>query len=283
MKVRNLKYRINWRDAWNKMREERMVKPGVTFDNCFFKKTAEDFSKVIKLSDYEFGRKAAEILNDVLDNNFRVLEIGTGPGTLTVPLSRKVKEITGYELSEINIKHLESNLKENNIKNVKIVKANWNDVDYGKFKDSFDLVVCSHFLWQMDDIEELLRRMEDASKKYCTLIQPCGRDNFAKIIFERITDKEYTGQFEPDADYFAYVILRQWGRLVSVSYFTYEYSRNLEEEISYAAGFIGKFVEVNQAVEEKIRLYLVKENRELKNGLFIGENKAVVMWWEVEK
>jgi hypothetical protein len=71
--------------------------------------------------------------------------------------------------------------------------------------------------------------------------------------------------------------------LVSVSHLTYEYSRNLDEEIRYTAGFIGKFVEVTQAVEEIIRQCLVKEDNELKNGLFIGENKAVVMWWEAPK
>ena len=71
--------------------------------------------------------------------------------------------------------------------------------------------------------------------------------------------------------------------MVSVSHLTYEYSRNLDEEIRHTASFIGKFVEVTQAVEEIIRQYLVKENNELKNGLFIGENKAVVMWWEAPK
>lgn len=280
MQNRKLKYCINWRDAWKKMKEERAVKPQIVYDNHFFKKIAQDFTRRIKLNDYEYGRKASELLKGIVDADSKVLEIGTGPGTLTVPLSGIVKEITGYDFSEINIKNLEANLEENNRKNVKIIKANWNDVDGDKFKESFDLVVCSHFLWQMKDIEELLKRMEDASKKYCAVIQPCGRDNTVKEIFEIITDKEYTGQFEPDADYFAYIILRQWGRLVSVSHFTYEYSRNLEEEIRYIAGFIGKYIEVTQAVEQRIGEYLVKENNESTNGLFSGENKAAVMWWE---
>lgn len=283
MKDRNLRYRINWKDTWTRMREERSVKPQIDYDNQFFKKSAGDFTRRIKQSDYEFGRKASELLKEIVDADSTVLEIGTGPGTLTVPLSGVVKEITGYDFSEINIRNLEANLEENNIKNVEIINANWNDVDGSKFKDSFNLVVCSHFLWQIEDLEELLKRMEDASKKYCALIQPCGRDNTVKRLFEEITGKEYTGQFEPDADYFAYIILRQWSRLVSVRYFTYGYSRNMDEEVRYIAGFLGKFVKITHALEQRIKDCLVKENKESKNSLFSGGNKAAVLWWEAPK
>lgn len=109
LKDRNLKYRIIWKDAWKKMREERFVKPQIGYDDHFFIKTAEDFTRRIKRSDYEFGRKASELLEEILNANSKVLEIGTGPGTLTIPLSGIVKKITGYDFSEINIRNLESN------------------------------------------------------------------------------------------------------------------------------------------------------------------------------
>jgi len=38
MKVKNLKHHINWQDTWNKMREERVGKPKVSYDDAFFKK-----------------------------------------------------------------------------------------------------------------------------------------------------------------------------------------------------------------------------------------------------
>ena len=51
MKVKNLKYHINWRDTWNKMREERVRKPKVSYDDAFFKKSAQDFSQRVKSND----------------------------------------------------------------------------------------------------------------------------------------------------------------------------------------------------------------------------------------
>ena len=280
MKIRNLKHHVNWHNAWAEMRQERMRKPKVSYDDEFFKKSANDFSERIKLNDYEFGRKSTEMLDEIIDDNFEVLEIGTGPGTLTVPLAKKVKKITGIEFAERNIKNLKSNLKENNLSNVEIINKRWEEIEDAKIKGKFDLVVCSHFLWQIKNIDELLKRMENASKRYCSIIQPCGRDELIKEIFEKISNQKYTGQFEPDADYFAYVILREWGRLVSVKYFDYTFERNLKEQVRNIAAFIGRFYEVDTVLEKRIKDYLLEIS---EDGIYREENKAAVLWWQPEK
>lgn len=277
--IRNLEHRINWKDAWKAMRNERKRKPKITYENDFFEKLAYQFSHRHKLNNYEYGRNATDILNEILNDNLDVLEIGPGSGALTIPLSKKVKYIVGIDISETNIDHIKANLNENEINNVKIINENWETVNDDDIEDRYDLVVCSHFLWQIDDIEVLLKKMEKASKKYCAIIQPCGRNELVKEIFEEICNQKYTGQFEPDADYFAFVILREWGRLVNIKYFNYTYVRGLEYTTIYMASFIGRFVEVNQEVIKKIDKYLLKK---LKNDIFRENNNAVVMWWEVK-
>lgn len=128
----------------------------------------------------------------------------------------------------------------------------------------------------MPDMETLLTRMENASRACCAVIQPCGRDEIVREVFEEVSGIKYTGQFEPDADYFAYVILREWGRLVNVLPYSYTYERNLEEEIGYIAPFVGRFIDVDHEVEEKIRNCLLSK---LKTETYIEENNAVVLWW----
>ncbi len=280
MKIRNLKHHVGWENAWTEMRQEKMRKPKISYDDEFFKKSAKDFSERIKLNDYEFGRKTTEILNEVIDGNFEVLEIGTGPGTLTIPLAKKVKKITGIEFAERNIKNLKLNLKENNLSNIETVNKKWEEIEDDKIKEKFDLVVCSHFLWQIKNIDKLVRRMENASRRYCSIVQPCGRDEIVKDIFEKISNQKYTGQFEPAADYFAYVILREWGRLVSVGYFDYTFERNLEEQVRNIAAFIGRFYEVDTVLEKKIKDYLLEIS---EDGIYREENKAAVLWWQPEK
>ncbi|MEA3323680.1 MAG: hypothetical protein U9Q37_00860 [Euryarchaeota archaeon] len=81
--------------------------------------------------------------------------------------------------------------------------------------------ICSHFPWQIKDLEKHLEKMEAASMRYCAVIQPAGRDDMVEEIWTRITGERYGGEFEPDADYFAYLLLRQLGRLVDVRIMKY--------------------------------------------------------------
>ena len=256
MECRELKYRINWRDAWKKMREERVEKPRISYDKDFQIKSAEDFSNRCKWNDYEFGREVVNILKNILKEDFEVLEIGPGPGTLTIPLSEKVRKIICIEASKTNLQILKENLKEKGIKNYELINEYW---EKAKIENSFDLVVCSHFLWMVEDLEEHLERMEQFSNRYCIIVQPCGRDKIVKKAFEEICEERYTGQFEPDADYFAYVILREWSRVLYVRHFKYSFKLNLEEGIRYIASFLGKFIEVDERVADKIKNFLIAE------------------------
>jgi len=276
MECRELKYRINWRDAWKKMREERVEKLRIRYDKDFQIKSAEDFSNRCKWNDYEFGREVVNILKNILKEDFEVLEIGPGPGTLTIPLSEKVRKITCVEASKTNLQILKENLRAKEIKNFELINEYW---EKAKIESSFDLVVCSHFLWMVEDLEKHLERMEQFSNRYCVIVQPCGRDKIVKKAFEGICEERYTGQFEPDADYFAYVILREWSRVLDIRYFKYSFKLNLEEGIRYIASFLGKFIEVDELVADKIKNFLIAEVGES----WVVKNKAVVMWWELEK
>lgn len=276
MKSRELKYRINWRDAWKKMRNERISKLRVTYDKDFPIKSAEDFSNHYKWNDYESGREVVNILGNILNNDFEVLEIGPGPGTLTIPLSEKVRKIACVEASKANLRILKENLEDKKIKNFELINEYW---EKAKIENSFDLVVCSHFLWMVEDLEKHLERMEQFSDRYCVIVQPCGRDEIVKKAFEEICKERYTGQFEPDAEYFPYVILREWSRFLDVRHLRYSFELNLEEGIRYIASYLGKFIEVDEQVADKIKNFLIAEVGEP----WVVRDKAVVMWWEPEK
>lgn len=276
MGTRKLKYRINVLDTWKEMRKERMMKAKIGCHHGCTKKPENSFYRLIKSNDYEYGRKAVKKLSTIIKSNFNVLEIGAGPGSLTIPLAKMVNTVDSVEFSEKATQQLKVNLQEENLQNVEIIHKNWAEIDDEEIRDKYDLVVCSHFLWQMPDIETLLTRMENASRVCCAVIQPAGRDEIVKEVFEEVSGMEYTGQFEPDADYFAYVILREWGRLVTVSSYDYTYERNFEEEVNYIAPFIGRFMDVNHELKEKIRNCLLSK---AKTETYIEDNNAVVMWW----
>ena len=199
---------------------------------------------------------------------------------MTIPLAQKVKNILAIESSKRATSYLVKNIEEKQIKNVEVINKDWERVDDKNIKDSFSLVACSHFLWQMKDIEKHLERMENASNKYCAVIQPAGRDNLVKEIWIKVTGKGYAGQFEPDADYFVYLILRSWGRLINMRIIRYSIERNLEQMTRYVVSFIGRFIEIDNNIKKIIERCIV--NR-LKDGMYKEPSSAVVMWWELKK
>jgi hypothetical protein len=275
---RNLKYRINWNEAREAILGERFKGPKLRFDPDIKTKTASDFSKRVKEGEYEYGRKTTEIFSGFLDRSAEVLEIGPGPGTVTVPLSKRVKMITAVDLSLKNIAHLEENLREESCDNVDVIHKNWLRTDDEALRGRYDLVFCSHFLWMIPDLEEHLEKMENASRKYCAVVQPAGRGDLVKEVYSQITGREYAGEFEPDGDYFAYVILREWGRLLNVTHFSFTNTMTLEEKVRSAASFIGRFVEVDEDVAKRIRDLILPHAD--ADGMFVETNNVVVMWWE---
>lgn len=274
---RNLKYRINWQDARKSILDERFRGPKLSFDPMIKDKAAADFSKRVSEGDYEYGRKSAGIFSAFLEPSDEVLEIGPGPGTVTVPLSALVKKITSIDLSTRNISYLEKNLAEKGCENVEVINQNWLRMDDEELKNRYDLVFCSHFLWMIPDLEEHLTRMENASRKYCAIVQPAGRGPIVKDVFSEITGHEYGGEFEPDADYFAYPILREWGRLLEVRHFSYTNTMTIDEKVRSTAQFIGRFVEVDNEKIEVIRKIVAPL---AENGIFKETQNAVVMWWD---
>ena len=268
---------LDWgyvRDAWEEMRNRRMMPMQIGYDPKFRAKLAEDHREIAGYNNYEYGRMAVEALGEILDSDYRVLEIGAGPGTLTIPLSRKVKRIVVVESSGAAVASLSKNLAECRVENVEVMNRNWLEMGEREIGDGFDLVVCSHFLWQMKDLKRHLAKMEEASRWHCAVIQPAGRDAMVKEMWTDITGERYTGEFDPDADHFAYLILRQWGRLVDVRNVNYSVERSFDQEVRYIASFIGKSVEVDSRMKEQIEQYV-----SLKS-LSRETQSAVVMWWE---
>jgi 2-polyprenyl-3-methyl-5-hydroxy-6-metoxy-1,4-benzoquinol methylase len=151
---------LNWREVWEEQQKQRMRPLKIVYDLEFRAKFADDYSEMAKYNNYEYGREAVEALSEILDKDVEVLEIGAGPGTLTIPLAKKVKKVVAVESSETAVEYLKKNLKESHVENVKILNKNWLDIDDREIKDRFDLAVCSHFLWRVNDLEKHLKKME---------------------------------------------------------------------------------------------------------------------------
>jgi SAM-dependent methyltransferase len=78
---------------------------------------------------WELGNRVADLLSTdkVLEPNSRVLDAGCGPGLLSIPLAPRCAEITALDNSKGMLEQLRLHIKEKNIRNIDIVRAEWND------------------------------------------------------------------------------------------------------------------------------------------------------------
>ena len=72
------------------------------------------------------------------------------------------------------IKCLVKDAEEEGVKNIEVIDKSWQEISDSDISKEFDIIACSHLLWQFKDVDEQLKRMEDASRKDCCAVHPAG-------------------------------------------------------------------------------------------------------------
>jgi len=153
----------DWNEIWKA--RQRLHEASKHFDdpshNWDKRENAERYDSTSR-SEYDARVRITIACLDITKNS-RVLDIGAGPGTLAIPLSPLVKEITAVEpgtgMVEILLKHAERE----NLHNITCVQKTWEEIDLSSdITPPFDVVIASLSL-TMHDIREALRKMDAAS------------------------------------------------------------------------------------------------------------------------
>ena len=93
----------------------------------------------------------------------RVLDIGSGQGTLAIPLAGKVQDITAVEPGAGMIAALEERAEKEGITNITCIQKRWEDVDPARdLAGPYDLVIASLSL-TMHDIRDAVQKMDAVS------------------------------------------------------------------------------------------------------------------------
>jgi hypothetical protein len=271
-------YPIDWRNAWQARRQVRIRPMQVTFDPHFGEHGLSDSFAAACCDDFGYGRGALDALGDQITPETVALEIGPGTGALTFPLARRVAHLVAIERSLPTVAFLRERLAQADLTNVEVRREDWVETGTNSLQGRFDLVVCSHFLWQVANLEAHLHKMERASRRLCAVIQPAGRTPLVAETWTAATGRAYDGRFEPDADVFLYLILREWGRRVHVSTFDYTVERDAAQLERYVIAFIAKHVPVDAALRDRIAAHIAPY---VRDGRHVDPGQAVVLWWHV--
>jgi ubiquinone/menaquinone biosynthesis C-methylase UbiE len=142
----------------------------------------------------EIARQDGERRTAGLDINptCSVLDIGSGPGTLALPLARRARQVTAVEPSLAMVKRLERHIAEEGISNIRILPKRWEDLSDEEVGEH-DLVIASYSLSFLD-MRETLLKMDRLAKRQVILYWFAGVPSWERIrvdLYPRIFGREH--------------------------------------------------------------------------------------------
>ena len=136
---------------------------------------------------WEDGRE--RVAGMVLSPEMKVLDIGSGPGILALPMAKPVEAVTVVEPSAAMRALLRAHMEEEGVSNIQILPYRWEDVPEDVL-GTYDLIVASYSL-DMPDILEAAYKMDRHSKGEVWLYWFAGETSWERdrrILRERLGD-----------------------------------------------------------------------------------------------
>ena len=199
-----------------------------------------------------------------------ILDIGCGPGALSIPLAKRVKEVIAIDFSAQMLAELEAYAAREGITNIKTYHLSWED-DWSALPQA-DIVVASRSM-EVNDAALALAKMSAHARRTCYLTYKVGGSFVDMEILNYIGKKVIT---KPDYWYLP-ILLYQNGYLPTIDYITTGRgsirSSNVEEFVESLTWSLGGMDEEQRikAIEYYER-FIAGENRHPKpmQWAFIG-------------
>jgi SAM-dependent methyltransferase len=205
-----------------------------------------------------------------LQPEFRVLDVGAGPGNFAVPLCGKVAEVIALEPAEGMVSILRRRIQDEGISNLHVLQKTWEEVNLKAegWSGTFDLVFASMSPGVSNP--DMLEKMMAASKTFCYLSGwsggRWGKWGLSQSELWPIIFGQQLGGYPSD-------ILYPFGMLYAMGYrpelrFTHpevHLEMAEEEAVEGLCDHFSRYIEVESTVRSKISTYVHKYCR---SGIF---------------
>ncbi|MDD4127043.1 MAG: class I SAM-dependent methyltransferase [Methanomicrobium sp.] len=234
----------------------------------------------------EKQKRTEEILNFLQESGFnpkgaRVLDIGCGPGTLSIPLAKAGAEITAVDISSGMLDKLKETVRNESLP-VDIVECSWwtADIDKLGFRGKFDLVLAS-MTPAVKDLQSL-ERMIACSRGLCyySNFLKRGEDKAFAEIFSLTGRENPAGHGNGMMYPFMYLYLQGCLPSLKINHSVWKDDSLWEEAAEKMTDFIGRSHECDEKTKEIIREYYKNAS---SDGRYYSESDVYtsMMVWKI--
>jgi len=270
--------------GWNKiwMEQQHLQESSKNFEDATHDwNDKENAKRYAANAGNEFDdRVKATIAGLVLTKDMRVLDIGSGPGTLAIPLAPLVRDVTAVEPGAGMAAVLMEQCRAQGIKNISCIRKRWEDIEPARDLDGpYDLVIASLSL-TMEDIRAALLKMDAVSSGqvclYWFVDMPFWERMYADLWQPLHGSTYYPG---PKTDCL-FEVLYEAGIYANVAMmpFVKEYRFSSRDEMTAFSGY--RFRVETPEQERVLDAYLAPLVRQVRNEVVISGNSTYAkIWW----
>lgn len=263
---------IDWNRIWLESRQRRTCKAKGSQD---WDRKAASFARRNRQSAYI--DRLLEIINP--DPDATVLDVGSGPGTLAIPLARRVRQVTALDFSARMLEELTTAAAAAGVENITTVRAAWEDDWPALGLAPHDIAVASRSL-AVDDLAAALVKLNNFARQRVYLTDRVGAGPFDPELFAAVGRA-----FEPGPDYIITLnLLYSLGIHARVDFIAAEYSACYASREEAVDSLVWMLEELRPGEAERFEAFLAERlQRQADNTWVVARRHRplwAVLWWD---
>lgn len=214
-----------------------------------------------------------------LEPNMTVLDVGSGPGTLALPIAQQVTAVTAIDFSPSMLQILNTFAAEKHISNITTIECAWEDHWDTRGITTYDLVIASRSMG-VPNLTQAIEKLNQHATRYVFIA-----DRIAPTPFDPGAFYAVGRSFDSGPDYiYTLNVLYSMGIHPNVTVLKLDkdlHFQNIEEAVQ---SYIWMLKDLTVAEEDRLRDYLEKKSRPAEaGGITIGREPPpqwALIWWE---
>ncbi len=262
---------IDWYQLWQNAREKKSwtAKGPADWD-----KKAPSFAK--RNSDSPFIDLVMQRLP--LTPKTTVLDAGSGPGTLSLPLARRVQSVTALDYSRGMLDVLEEQAQQQGSSNIRTVHGSWEDDWKELDMEQHDICIASRSL-AVANLGAALAKLNSYARSHVFVV-----DRISPTPFDHGAFKAVNRPFRSGPDYI-YTIntLYSMGIHASVDVISLKQESRFADIRAAMDSYCWMFKDLNSEEEKNLQNYIERNSRQAQDGSLLVKRAnpprwAIIFW-----